>query len=53
MVYLEEKYFNIMFCFIMGEDNLKSFYKWKNYEVILECYELYVYLRILEGVIEI
>ena len=30
----------------MGEDNLKSFHKWKNYEAILEHHEIYVYPRI-------
>ena len=29
----------------MGEDNLRSFHKWKNYEHILEEHELYVYPR--------
>ena len=33
----------------MGEDNLKSFHKWKNYELILENYSVYVYPRISEG----
>ena len=33
----------------MGEDNLKSFHKWKNYEVILSAYGIYVYPRISEG----
>jgi nicotinate-nucleotide adenylyltransferase len=33
----------------MGEDNLKSFHKWKNYEVILQNHKLYVYPRIAEG----
>ncbi|CEN52177.1 putative nicotinate-nucleotide adenylyltransferase (fragment) [Capnocytophaga canimorsus] len=33
----------------MGEDNLKSFYKWKNYEQILANYHLYIYPRISEG----
>ena len=33
----------------MGEDNLKSFHRWKNYEVILENHQLYVYPRIAEG----
>ena len=37
------------FCLIMGEDNLKSFHKWKNYEVILENHHIYVYPRISEG----
>ena len=40
------------FCLLMGEDNLKSFHKWKNYEVILENHELYVYPRISEGKVE-
>jgi nicotinate-nucleotide adenylyltransferase len=29
----------------MGEDNLASFTRWKNYERILEDYGLYVYRR--------
>jgi nicotinate-nucleotide adenylyltransferase len=33
----------------MGEDNLKSFHKWKNYEGILERHHIYVYPRISEG----
>ena len=40
------------FCLIMGEDNLKSFHKWKNYETILELYSIYVYPRVSEGVVE-
>jgi len=30
----------------MGEDNLESFPRWRNYESILENHELYVYPRI-------
>jgi nicotinate-nucleotide adenylyltransferase len=30
----------------MGEDNLKSLHKWRNYEVLLERYHIYVYPRI-------
>ncbi len=52
LVNLEEKYPNYDFSLLMGEDNLKSFHKWKNYEAILENYNLYVYPRISEGVIE-
>lgn len=52
LAHLEEKYPQHLFCLIMGEDNLKSLHKWKNYEVILERYELYVYPRISEGTIE-
>jgi len=43
---LEEKYPDKEFCLIMGEDNLKSLHKWKNYEVILERYPIYVYPRV-------
>lgn len=46
LVHISEKYPNHQFAIIMGEDNLKSFHKWKNYEVILEEYEVYVYPRI-------
>jgi len=49
LVHLQEKYPDYAFCLIMGEDNLKSFHKWKNYELILEDYEIYVYPRISEG----
>jgi nicotinate-nucleotide adenylyltransferase len=52
LAYLEEKYPKNNFCLIMGEDNLKSFRKWKNYEVILERYSIYVYPRISEGSID-
>lgn len=45
LVHLEEKYPNHHFRLIMGEDNLKGFHKWKNYEIILQNYELYVYPR--------
>jgi nicotinate-nucleotide adenylyltransferase len=30
----------------MGEDNLKSFHKWKNFELILDRYFIYIYPRI-------
>ena len=33
----------------MGEDNLKSFHKWKNYELILENHHIYVYPRNLKS----
>jgi nicotinate-nucleotide adenylyltransferase len=49
LAHLEEKYSDFNFCLIMGEDNLKSFHKWKNYEVILERYSIYVYPRVSEG----
>ena len=49
---LAEKHPNYNFNLIMGEDNLKSLHKWKNYETILENYQVYVYPRISEGNIE-
>ena len=52
LTYLKEKHPNHEFSLIMGEDNLKGFHKWKNYELILEHYNIYVYPRISEGIIE-
>ena len=51
LTYLEEKYPDYNFALIMGEDNLKSFHKWKNYDVILENHQIYVYPRISKGAI--
>jgi len=48
LVHLEDKHPTYQFSLIMGEDNLKSFHKWRNYEAILEDYELFVYPRISE-----
>ena len=45
LAHLEEKYPMHEFALIMGEDNLNSFHKWKNYEVILNNHEIYVYPR--------
>ena len=49
LAHLCEKYPNHNFNLIMGEDNLSSFHKWKNYEVILERHDIYVYPRIFDG----
>ena len=46
LVHLEEKFPEHTFSLIMGEDNLKSFHKWKNYEAILAHHEIYVYPRL-------
>ncbi|MDR6844923.1 nicotinate (nicotinamide) nucleotide adenylyltransferase [Flavobacterium granuli] len=46
LVHLQEKYSSHEFSLIMGEDNLKSLHKWKNYEVILAHHDIYVYPRI-------
>ena len=48
LAYLKEKYPQHEFSLIMGEDNLKTLHKWKNYEVILENHPIYVYPRISE-----
>jgi nicotinate-nucleotide adenylyltransferase len=45
LVYLKEKHPDKDFKVIMGEDNLESFTRWKNYEMILNDYGLYVYPR--------
>ena len=45
LVHLKEKYPQHTFSLIMGEDNLQSFTKWKNYEEILKNHKLYVYPR--------
>lgn len=52
LAHLEEKFPEKTFSLIMGEDNLKSFHKWKNYQLILENYNIYVYPRLSEGNIE-
>lgn len=44
---LKERYPDHEFVLIMGEDNLRSFHKWKNYEYILDHHQLYVYPRVL------
>ncbi|MBP1223284.1 nicotinate (nicotinamide) nucleotide adenylyltransferase [Flavobacterium sp. 1355] len=46
LVHLHEKYPKHEFSLIMGEDNLKTLHKWKNYEVLLDHYNIYVYPRI-------
>lgn len=45
LAHLKEKYPQHQFSLIMGEDNLQSFTKWKNYEEILKNYQIYVYPR--------
>ncbi len=46
MAYLNERYPKNEFSLIMGEDNLDTFTKWKNYDVLLERYPIYVYPRL-------
>lgn len=47
LVYLREAHPNVEFNLIMGEDNLRTLHKWKNYEVLLEDHHIYVYPRVL------
>ena len=49
LVHLQEKYPENEFALLMGEDNLKSLHKWKNYEAILEHHPIYVYPRVNSG----
>ena len=53
VIHLEEKYPKHEFSLIMGEDNLNSFHKWKNYNVILERHTIYVYPRLTNNSAEI
>ncbi len=49
LTHLYEKYPQHHFSLIMGEDNLQSFHKWKNYETILQNHQLYVYPRVYKN----
>lgn len=46
LMVLKENYPSHTFVLLMGEDNLTAFHKWKNYEYILEHYQLFVYPRV-------
>lgn len=45
LTYLKEHAPDDTFSLLMGGDNLASFHKWKNYELILEHHDIYVYRR--------
>ncbi|WP_233165693.1 nicotinate (nicotinamide) nucleotide adenylyltransferase [Pedobacter sp. ASV12] len=45
LTHLRERYPAREFVLIMGADNLVSFKKWKNYEVLLKDYHIFVYPR--------
>ena len=47
LTHLKEKFSDCSFSLIMGEDNLRSFHKWKNHENILQDHDIFVYPRIL------
>ncbi len=46
LAYLQEKFPKYEFALIMGEDNINSIHKWKNYEFIINNYNIYVYPRL-------
>jgi nicotinate-nucleotide adenylyltransferase len=48
LAHLKDKFPQHEFSLIMGEDNLKSLHKWKNYEYILENHDIFIYPRISE-----
>jgi|TARA_B110000908_G_C10132591_1_gene392936 nicotinate-nucleotide adenylyltransferase len=52
LAYLEEKHPGQQFALIMGEDNLRSLPKWKNADVIMGNYPIYVYPRKLKTATE-
>lgn len=49
LTFLQEKFPNIAFTLIMGEDILKTLHKWKNYEKLVNDYEIIVYPRLFSG----
>ncbi len=47
LAYLKEKHPTHEFSLLMGEDNLRTFHKWFNYEEIIDNHQLYVYPRVI------
>ncbi|MEN0045572.1 MAG: nicotinate (nicotinamide) nucleotide adenylyltransferase [Bacteroidota bacterium] len=45
LTHLRDKYPSKKFVLIMGGDNLATLHKWKNYELLLQDHEIYVYQR--------
>lgn len=45
LTYLQEKHPDRVLIPIIGSDNLSSFHKWKNQEVLTDLYQFYVYPR--------
>ena len=48
VAHLKEKHPETQFSLIMGQDHLKSFHKWYNYEELLQGLKIYVYPRMPE-----
>jgi len=47
LAYFKDKHPKNEFHLIMGEDNLRTLHKWKNFENILEKHKIFVYPRVL------
>jgi nicotinate-nucleotide adenylyltransferase len=45
LAYLSEKYPEHEFSILMGSDSFQNLSKWKNYEVIVKNYTLFIYMR--------
>jgi len=45
LAYLAEKHPEHEFCILMGSDSFQNLHKWKNHEVIVRNYALYIYIR--------
>ena len=45
LTYLQEKYPSYKFSIIMGSDSFSNLARWKNHEVILRNYPIYIYKR--------
>jgi nicotinate-nucleotide adenylyltransferase len=45
LIYLKEKYPKYEFSLLMGSDGFQNINKWKNYEVIVKNYPVYIYKR--------
>lgn len=52
LAHLQEKFPQHEFSLIMGEDNLNSLHKWKNYEYILQHHKIFVYPRVNNEIID-
>ena len=49
LTYLHEKYPDVSFALIMGEDNLKGLKKWKNSETLVNIHQIIIYPRVLNA----
>lgn len=49
LTYLKEKYPEFTFALIMGEDNLDTLPKWKNFEKLISEHQIIAYPRTFEG----